>query len=205
MVEQPMQIAPVFLAASVPDPSRDPSYCATGESLAIRDAVIALVTVTLARTTLVFGGHPAITPMVKWVADQMGAFDRVHMFQSMFFRDKYLKDSEAFRYREIPAVPGDREASLRDMRLAMIGSQEFGTAFFIGGMEGVEREYELLRDTKKGVRRYPVYTTGAAARIVWEREWEIAGSDQRRAQLADLRRKRNYTGLFTGILEDSSY
>src|SRR5437016_4605862 len=134
MAERPVQIAPVFLAASVPDPARDPKYFRTGESLAIRDAVIALVTVVLPRTTLTFGGHPAITPMVKWVADQLGAFDRVHMFQSRFFRDKYLKDIEVFRYREIPAVQDDLEESLREMRLAMIGSEEFGAAFFIGGM-----------------------------------------------------------------------
>jgi hypothetical protein len=201
MADQPLHIAPVFLSASIPDPARDPQYFSTGDTLAIRDAVIALVTVTLPRTTLVFGGHPAITPMVKWVADQMGAFDRVHMYQSRFFRDRYLKDIERFRYREIGAVDRDEAASLKAMRLAMIGSEDFGAAFFIGGMEGVEREYELMKEERSGVPRYPVYTTGAAARKLWGREWELARDDQR-PRLADLRRKRNYTGLFTGILED---
>ena len=196
-----VQIAPVFLSASVPDPGRNPKYFETGNSIAIRDAVIALTKVALPRTKLVFGGHPAITPMVKWVADQFEAFDRVRMFQSKFFRDKYLSDIEVFRYEEVKEVVGDREESLLNMRLAMLTSESFGAAFFIGGMEGVEREYEWLKKKAPQVPRYPVYTTGGAARLLWEQEWDA--SPARRAVLEQLRTRTGYVTLFTNALEGS--
>jgi SLOG cluster3 family len=202
MAEEPVPLNPVFLSASVPDPRRHQKYFRTGDTVAIRDAVIALLTVVLPRTKLVFGGHPAITPMVKWVADQLNAFHRVRMFQSKFFRDQYLKDLELFRYEEVEAVAGDRDKSLLAMRMAMIHSENFSASFFIGGMEGVEHEYDLLREHRPEVPRFPVYTTGAAARLLWPKEWEVARES--RPQLEQLRSKISYVGLFTGLLEDVS-
>ena len=201
MAEHPVPIAPVFLSASIPDPARDRRYFETGNSIAIRDAVIALAEVVLPRTRLVFGGHPAITPMVKWVADQFGAFDRVRMFQSKFFQDKYLKDIELFRYVEVDAVPGHRNQSLLIMRQRMLASEGFGSAFFIGGMEGVEHEYELLKKLPRPVPAFPVYTTGGAARILWEQEWPDA-PPSRCPILEQLRTKTNYVGLFTNCIEE---
>lgn len=201
-------LAPAFLAASIPDPARNERYFRTGDTVAIRDAVIALVSVVLPRTKLVFGGHPAITPLVKWVADQFGSFERVRMFQSKFFRESYLKDIEAFRYEEIDAAK-DRETSLREMREKMLASEKYGAAFFIGGMDGVEREYELLKELPYDVPVFPVYTTGAAAREIWEREIKSAEElphwiqPRRRAQLEALRTKTSYVALFTRLLEDS--
>ena len=206
MAREFMSLDAVFLSASVPDPLRDEKYFATGDTVAIRDAVIALLMVVLPRSRLVFGGHPAITPMVKWVADQLGAFDRVRMFQSEFFRDRYLKDLELFRYEEIKAVPGDREESLRRMRIAMIESEPFHAAFFIGGMEGVEAEYELLRERKSRVPRFPVYTTGGAARILWATERSLTAEnanvhEAHGPELDQLRSDNSYVGLFTNLLE----
>ncbi|HYM76870.1 MAG TPA: hypothetical protein VE377_12910 [Candidatus Dormibacteraeota bacterium] len=207
MAQHPMSIGPVFLSASVPDPRRNEKYFRTGDTIAIRDAVIALVTVVLPQTKLVFGGHPAITPMVKWVADQLDAFGRVRMFQSKFFRDHYLKDLEFFRYEETEAVRGDRGESLRSMRMQMIHSEPFAAAFFIGGMEGVEDEYELLRRHRPSVPRFPVYTTGAAARLLWMSESRLLAEqapalhENHGAELQLLRLKTNYIGLFTNLLE----
>lgn len=202
-----MLMKPVFLSASVPDPTRHEKYFATGDTIAIRDAVIALLEVVLPRTKLVFGGHPAITPMVKWAADQLGAFERVRMFQSKFFREYYLKDLEFFRYEETDAVPGDRKKSLLVMRRQMIHSEPFGAAFFIGGMDGVEEEFHLLRDEMPDVPRYPVYTTGGAARLLWSEEQRrgadgvayLANVDIQNLNL--LRSKTNYVGLFAHLLE----
>jgi hypothetical protein len=202
-----MPLDSVFLSASVPDPERDEKYFTTGDTVAIRDAVIALVMTVLPRTRLVFGGHPAITPMVKWVADQLGAFERVRMFQSKFFRAFYLKDLELFRYEEIDAVPGNRAASLLDMRMAMIQSEPFSAAFFIGGMEGVEAEYELLKKHKRDLPRFPMYTTGAGAQILWqkERSWLMDQDTPNRElygrTLDDLRANTAYVSLFTDLLE----
>jgi hypothetical protein len=204
-----MPLDAVFLSASVPDPLRHQKYFSTGDTVAIRDAVIALLMVALPRTRLVFGGHPAITPMVKWVADQLGAFDRVRMFQSKFFQKQYLKDLDLFGYIEIGEVPEDRDESLRVMRLAMIKSEPFSAAFFIGGMEGVEAEYEMLKQERPRVPRFPVYTTGAAARILWteEQRWTMDEPDIREVHgpdLDQLRTNTSYVGLFTNLLERAS-
>jgi len=36
----------------------------------------------------------------------------------------------------------------------MLSSESFGTAFFIGGMEGVEQEYDLLKRWSPSVPRF---------------------------------------------------
>lgn len=202
-----MSVSSVFLSASVPDPRRHEKYFATGDTIAIRDAVVALVGVVLPRAKLVFGGHPAITPMVKWAADQLGAFERVRMFQSKFFREYYLKDLEFFRYEETEAVPGDRKKSLLVMRRRMIHCESFDAAFFIGGMDGVEEEFNLVRDELPDVPRYPVYTTGGAARLLWGKEQNRSTEGEPKRgnvnpqTLKLLRLKTNYVGLFTYLLE----
>jgi hypothetical protein len=193
-----MPLDTVFLSASVPDPLRDQKYFSAGDTVAIRDAVIALLMVVLPRTRLVFGGHPAITPMVKWVADQLQAFDRVRMFQSRYFQDRYLKDLDLFRYVEIGEVSGDRDESLRVMRRAMIHSEPFSAAFFIGGMEGVEAEYELMKEEQSRVPRFPVYTTGGAARMLWTKELRFS---EENPNIRELRTNTSYVGLFTNLLE----
>jgi hypothetical protein len=195
-----MTIGPVFLSASVPDPLRDPKYFETGDTIAIRDAAIALLTVVLPRTKLVFGGHPAITPMVKWVADELGAFDRIRMFQSKFFRDKYLGDLARFRYEETEIVQNDRDKSLLAMRTQMIHSENFSAAFFIGGMDGVEKEYDLMAQLKPDVPRFPVFTTGGAAQLLWTRQWDAVPRIHA-GELGELRVKTNYVALFTSLLE----
>ena len=67
-----MNAAPIFLSASVPN--RDlQTY--VPDPVAIREAVRALVGITLAvpGRLLIFGGHPAISPMVWEDADSLGA------------------------------------------------------------------------------------------------------------------------------------
>ena len=59
----------IFLSAGVPDPRRGPEYAKTADTVAIAAAVSALVHVTLGRRLLVWGGQPAITPMIWFVAE----------------------------------------------------------------------------------------------------------------------------------------
>src|SRR5437870_659923 len=87
---------PVFLSASIPDPRRHPRYIDTADVIAIRESVSALATVVLHQTTLVFGGHPAISPLVRLIAHGLDAIDKVRIFQSRFFEDLIPADSRAF-------------------------------------------------------------------------------------------------------------
>lgn len=69
----------------------------------------------------------------------------------------------------IPAVNNNKEASLTAMRRAMIKSQRFNAAVIIGGMEGVYEEHELFIECHPNAVVLPLSTTGAAARIIYER------------------------------------
>jgi hypothetical protein len=51
----------------------------------------------------------------------------------------------------------------------MIGARNFDAAVFLGGMEGVEIEYDIFRRLHPNKPAYPVASTGAAARILSER------------------------------------
>jgi hypothetical protein len=119
---------------------------------------------------MVFGGHPAITPMIRLQIAETGkaVADHVVMFQSRYFERNFPKDNSAFEYVElVDAVSGDREASLLKMRRAML-SGTFKTGIFIGGMEGVEAEYALFRDLHPNSHSFPIASTGAAARRLFE-------------------------------------
>jgi SLOG cluster3 family len=163
----------IFLSASVPDPERHPRYHMTSDVTAIRDAIRALATVVLPSARLVWGGHPAITPLIRVMVEGMGIMssDRVRLFQSSYFRGKMPEDNAAFeRVIKVPAVRGDRTASLERMRRQMIGSEQFIAGVFIGGMEGVEDEYRMFRAEHPSARALPVASTGAAALILYEQE-----------------------------------
>ena len=126
-----------FLSASIPDPRREPAYYETADVMAIREAVMALTTATLKKGHLVFGGHPAISPIVLMVAKVFDAVDRVHIFQSDYFRDQVPPESGQFtRIVWTPSIRNDVDASLREMRKRMIESGDFVSAFFVGGMVG---------------------------------------------------------------------
>lgn len=157
----------VFVSASIPDPRRDPRYHSTADVVAIREAVRALAAVVICRAPLVFGGHPAITPLIRHVAERVGHADRITIYQSEFFRAFFPADNAFFRNMVVvPEVPGDREASLLRMRTTMFQAHDFAGGVFIGGMEGVEQEFELFRHLCPRARWFPVGTSGAAARIV---------------------------------------
>ena len=89
----------IFLSASVPDPRRSPKYFSTADPIAIGAAVSALVYVTLGRRLLVWGGHPAITPMIWAAAEDMGVDYAawVHLYQSRLFQDEFPAENARFQ------------------------------------------------------------------------------------------------------------
>ncbi len=66
------RIIQVFLSASVPLPDRDRRFAETADVIAIREAIKAVVGEVIPRGCLVFGGHPAITPLVARLVRAMG-------------------------------------------------------------------------------------------------------------------------------------
>ena len=114
----------VFLSASVPLPNRNPYFLETTDVVAIREAVKALVLVLLENDgTLVFGGHPAITPLVRRLFLEMGKSPRdyVTLYQSRFFVDEFPPENRAFeRIVVVDGIAEDRERSLFEMRRRMV-------------------------------------------------------------------------------------
>ena len=189
----------IFLSASVPDPKRAPEFAETSNSVAITSAVRALVHVTLGRRVLVWGGHPAITPMIKFVAEEMGVDygEWVKLYQSLYFKDQFPQDNEKFGnvvYTE--NIENDLDKSLRHMRERMFSENDFRGAIFVGGMAGVIDEFELFAQLQPGKKVIPVLSTGGATLKVAERIDSELGDDL----LNDL----DYVRLFHRKLEVSA-
>ena len=157
----------VFMSASVPDPTRPARYYSTADVVGIREAVRALAEVVISRERLVFGGHPAITPLIRHVAERVGYSDRITIYQSDYFRTHFPSDNAFFRNMVVvPEVAGDLRGSLLAMRKAMMTDHDFRAGVFIGGMEGIEEEYELFERLAPRSLRLPVASTGAASKLL---------------------------------------
>lgn len=162
----------IFLSAGVPDPRRGPQYAKTADTVAITAAVSALVHVTLGRRLLVWGGQPAITPMIWVVAEGLGIdyASWVRLYQSKHFADEYPEDNQRFQnviYTD--DVSYDREQSLRHMRERMFSDFNFTAAVFIGGMGGIVQEFDLLRKMQPQATLLPVISTGGAVHDIAQR------------------------------------
>lgn len=162
----------VFLSASIPDPKRGPAYAATSDTVAIRTAVSALVTVILGRRLLVWGGHPAITPMIWVVAEDIGVDygSWVRLYQSRHFEEIYPEDNVRFQnVTYTDDVENNREKSLRRMREKMLSDYRFCAAVFIGGMGGIVDEFELFQRIQPNAKVVPLVSTGGATLEVAQR------------------------------------
>ena len=165
------EIKNIFLSASIPLQERDPQYIETADIIAIRDAVIALTTVVLPSHRLIWGGHPSITPLVYHVMEKLNLNIQEHitLYQSMFFEKYFPKDNNKFDNIVLTdIVEGDRERSLLHMRNRMLGESEFVAGIFIGGMEGVEEEYDMFIKKHHNAIILPIASTGAAAKKIYD-------------------------------------
>jgi len=172
------QLRNIFLSASIPLPERDPKYIDSADIIAIRDAVIALVDVVLPKFRLIWGGHPSITPLVNRVVQKREKEGEnliqkhVKLYQSLYFEDYFPDDNNKFENVTLVESTGERESSLLAMRKAIFNSGDFYAGVFLGGMNGVEDEFELFREYHPTAKLLPVASTGAASKIIYE-EMEI--------------------------------
>jgi hypothetical protein len=155
-------VGAIFLSASVP--TREP-YSLDCRPQEIQAAINALAQVTLGRRKLIWGGHPAITPLL-WSAAQAVGVEytvAVELFQSRLFTKVLPTENKYFaNVRLIDAVGEDEEASLLEMRKAMLTSTEFEAAVFIGGMHGILDEHKLFAQCWPNATCIPITQTGGA-------------------------------------------
>lgn len=186
----------VFLSASIPYPDRDKKFYDTADIVSIRDAVRALATVVIPKAHLIWGGHPSITPLIRFVMDRMNIDLKKHitLYQSLFFEEYFPPDNFAFENIVLTEKRNNRDESLKLMRSKLINENEFKVGIFIGGMEGINDEYLMFKEMHPNALILPIASTGAAAKILFENQ----------PQAFDIRLKNDYAymALFRDLLND---
>lgn len=160
-----IQSRSIFLSAGVPDPNAK-HYMGEADTAAISALVSALLFVALGRRQIVWGGHPAITPMIWAYAEALNVdYGKwVTLYQSDFFKDDFPEENARFGNVIVTkAVEGDRERSLEIMRRRMLSETRFEAAIFAGGMGGIFDEYRLVNELANGAKILPIVSTGGAA------------------------------------------
>jgi hypothetical protein len=184
----------VFLSASVPYGPRSQRY-PEADPFLIQAAVRAFVLTVIGRRLIVWGGHPSITPMVWAAAKDLNlSFQHsVRLYQSRHFKDEFPEINQRFNNVVFtPDADGDRDASLFELRTRMLGSLPFESAVFIGGMDGIEKEFELFRDMHSDARIVLVDSCGGATTALARDYPDLS---------ENMVRPFDYAGLFTRRLE----
>jgi len=178
----------IFLSASVPVAGRG-NYYETANPFLIQIAVREFVTATLGRRLIVWGGHPAITPMVWAVGEDLGVefAKSVVLYQSKFYQDIFPEENKHFgNVIYVDATPGDREASLLRMREAMLSRKDLEAAVFVGGMEGILAEYDMFLKFHPKAKVVTVPAAGGAARQLAEKVGGAIAADLKNVDFAKL-------------------
>jgi hypothetical protein len=211
----------IFLSASEPYMRADPAdrklneeYVRTARPHNILDAVSYLCRLAFTHDlNLVFGAHPAISPMVLDMARRFAESSdpgepRVMIFQSDFFREKIPVATRKLADSDLGILlwtreHGDRPGSLTHMRRVMVSWPSLIAGVFVGGMEGCEEEAALFTQRWQGDQRrhcYAIGSTGsAAARLLRRDPHRFCGE---RADAEALQGMRSYPVLMERIAED---
>lgn len=160
----------IFLSASIPLFERHPKYIETADIIAIRDSVIALTKAVLPNNRLIWGGHPSITPLINYVVQKYNynVQDYIKLYQSLWFKNSFPEDNNKFDNIVFVEEGKDMQSSISLLRSRMLTENKFEAAVFIGGMEGVEKEYVMFKQLHPDAIVIPLASTGAAAKLLFE-------------------------------------
>lgn len=188
----------IFLSASIPLPERHPKYYETADIIAIRESIIALTSIALPHHRIIWGGHPSITPLINYVMEKMGLNiqEHVKLYQSLFFKDDFPPENNKFQNIVFTENMGDIPSSIQRMRERIFSENEFGAAVFIGGMNGIEDEYNMFKDSHPKALLLPIASTGAATKIVYD---NLLSEEFKEEKLLN---DYGYTSLFQKLLID---
>lgn len=198
--------AAVFLSASIPNPD---TWAGAFSAPEITDAVVAFARVFLtAGVRLVSAAHPTIAPLLLYVAAEIEPrqTERVVIYQSQLFEDVLPTATRRFEAEGIGQIiwtearGGDARVratwgpSLDLMRRQMLDQTDPRAAVFIGGMEGIDTEYELFREVFPDRPTYAVGYPGGEARRLSE---QLDSPLRNRLANDDI-----YPALWYSVLED---
>ena len=165
----------IFLSAGIPyvADGRDSKYFESADIFAIRDSVRALATLSVLNNwQIVWGGQPSITPLIKHVMETLKASKQhnVKLYQSKYFVKEFPKENIYFEQRILTEdIDNDKEKSLLEMRERMFKDNAFSVAIFIGGMDGIEKEFEIFKTIYPSIPAYPIASTGGGALEVFNK------------------------------------
>lgn len=169
---------PMMLSASLPEDLQD-----RGGGGELNNLIAPLVRELLRRDgTLVYGGHPTVTPLVHHVAQALQGRGQIILFQAEAFRStapEEVWDKSIFRDVHWVGDGASQEDDLQAMRLEMI--EQAAAAVFVGGKTtaytgskpGIRDEFERFLKNHPDGRVYLLGMLGGEAkRIIEEREIE---------------------------------
>lgn len=167
----------IFLSASMPKVGRDPIFLESADFTAIRDAIVGLINAIIPDFKMVWGGHPAITPIIANIFKKRGYKNEklVTLYQSNYFKSVFPEEDKSFsNFVQTEIVTNDdgradMNLSLRLMRRKMIGENNIVAAVFIGGMEGIMDEADIVKELKPKAKLLPVASTGGASFVFFDK------------------------------------
>ena len=170
-MDQSKYLSNFFLSASIPSPERDERFYETADIIAIREAIKALSMIVIPKVNLVWGGHPSITPLIRYILAQMNVEIKKHvtLYQSLYYEEKFPIENTYFEHIVFTPKSMTLKDSIRNMRISMIKDNDFKAGVFIGGMEGVLEEYELFKQFHPTVKVFPIASTGGASKILYQK------------------------------------
>lgn len=170
----------ILLAASYPPRE----YRSKADSHEIAAAVKALAGAIFQQGwTLVFGGHPAVSPLVLMIARAYGQKNRVVIYQSAYFVHHTSPATTALTeegYGKIELIPNDPTEmppsplgqvdstncpkSLSTMRGQMVSHPGIAGLVLIGGDTGIRQELDIFSEKNGDLPIIPIGAPGGMAR-----------------------------------------
>ena len=122
--------------------------------------------------------------------------EHVKLYQSLWFEDIFPPDNNKFENIVFTKKGQTLNASIELMRKQMLTENEFAAAVFIGGMNGIEDEYRMFKEYHPKALLFPIASTGAATKIVYDDLFPKELKNKR------LEKDYGYMSLFQKLLMD---
>ena len=212
----------IFLSVSLPSADRHQKYYLNTNPLNITNAVVSFIESILKRNgRIIFGGHPTISPLVLTVAKKFIAIlnsekdpVRIYIYQSEMFKDKISKFTNELLDLRIGKIiwteklNDSREKSLNHMRVQMLKEHNISAGIFIGGMEGIEEEFDLFKEIHPEIPMYLIGSSGGATKILFkkyfkdDKEWGFPWNYNMRELKNELYNSKIYPSLAKLVMND---
>ena len=117
------------------------------------------------------------------------------LYQSKLFEKNFPEDNNKFENVILTDnINDDKVQSLLYMRNKMLDESKFSAGIFIGGMEGVEEEFDMFVKKYPNALVLPIASTGAAAKMIYDKK--LSGKNKNERLLKDYA----YMSLFQELL-----